>query len=145
MGLSRSLHATSRKSVVTNPCAALNIASADCPRYRSTNMEVIELDTGKMISWFRQIFFSSESKLVSCYSQGNLLMQCPQLTWNVFYSNVFTSNNFVTIDQMSIFIIFTPAADFGSTFSGALTDEHGRVKAIWGSFSTQVCTDLQCL
>ncbi|TYG56501.1 hypothetical protein ES288_D08G068900v1 [Gossypium darwinii] len=73
VGLSRSLQATSRKSVVTNPCAALNIASADCPRYRATNMEVIELDT-----------------------------------------------------------------DFGSTFSGVLTDEHGRVQAIWGSFSTQL-------
>lgn len=47
MGLSRSLQATSRKSVVTNPCAALNIGSADSPRYRATNMEVIELDTGK--------------------------------------------------------------------------------------------------
>lgn len=46
MGLSRSLQATSRKSVVTNPCAALNIGSADSPRYRATNMEVIELDTG---------------------------------------------------------------------------------------------------
>ncbi|KAE8666947.1 Protease Do-like 7 [Hibiscus syriacus] len=32
VGLSRSLQATSRKSVVTNPCAALNIGSADCPR-----------------------------------------------------------------------------------------------------------------
>lgn len=30
------------------------------------------------------------------------------------------------------------SADFGSTFSGVLTDEHGRVRAIWGSFSTQV-------
>ena len=47
VGLSRSLQATSRKSIVTNPCAALNIGSADCPRYRATNMEVIELDTGK--------------------------------------------------------------------------------------------------
>ncbi|KAK1279930.1 Protease Do-like 7 [Acorus gramineus] len=28
--------------------------------------------------------------------------------------------------------------DFGSTFSGVLTDERGRVQAIWGSFSTQV-------
>lgn len=46
VGLSRSLQATSRKSVVTNPCAALNIGSADSPRYRATNMEVIELDTG---------------------------------------------------------------------------------------------------
>ncbi|GAY43780.1 hypothetical protein CUMW_077170 [Citrus unshiu] len=73
VGLSRSLQATSRKSIVTNPCAALNISSADCPRYRAMNMEVIELDT-----------------------------------------------------------------DFGSTFSGVLTDEHGRVQAIWGSFSTQV-------
>ncbi|XP_021296393.1 protease Do-like 7 isoform X1 [Herrania umbratica] len=73
VGLSRSLQATSRKSVVTNPCAALNIGSADCPRYRATNMEVIELDT-----------------------------------------------------------------DFGSTFSGVLTDEHGRVQAVWGSFSTQL-------
>ncbi|XP_057752867.1 protease Do-like 7 isoform X1 [Arachis stenosperma] len=72
VGLSRSLQATSRKSVVTNPCAALNIGSADSPRYRATNMEVIELDT-----------------------------------------------------------------DFGSTFSGVLTDEQGRVQAIWGSFSTQ--------
>ncbi|XP_043695040.1 protease Do-like 7 isoform X2 [Telopea speciosissima] len=74
VGLSRSLQATSRKSIVTNPCAALNIGSADCPRYKATNMEVIELDT-----------------------------------------------------------------DFGSTFSGVLTDERGRIQAIWGSFSTQVC------
>ncbi|CDP02710.1 unnamed protein product [Coffea canephora] len=73
VGLSRSLQATSRKSFVTNPCAALNIGSADCPRYRATNMEVIELDT-----------------------------------------------------------------DFGSTFSGVLTDELGRVQAVWGSFSTQL-------
>lgn len=48
VGLSRSLQATSRKSIVTNPCAALNIGSADCPRYRATNMEVIELDTGTL-------------------------------------------------------------------------------------------------
>ncbi|KAG6390105.1 hypothetical protein SASPL_151587 [Salvia splendens] len=68
-----SLQATSRKSFVTNPSAALNIGSADCPRYRATNMEVIELDT-----------------------------------------------------------------DFGSTFSGVLTDDFGRVQAIWGSFSTQL-------
>ncbi|KAI3726424.1 hypothetical protein L1987_66221 [Smallanthus sonchifolius] len=70
---SRSLQATSRKSVVTNPCAALQISSAESPRYRETNMEVIELDT-----------------------------------------------------------------DFGSSFSGVLTDEHGRVKAIWASFSFQL-------
>ncbi|KAK4490538.1 hypothetical protein RD792_001220 [Penstemon davidsonii] len=73
VGLSRSLQATSRKSFVTNPCAALNIGSADCPRYRATNMEVIELDT-----------------------------------------------------------------DFGSTFSGVLTDDLGRVQALWGSFSAQL-------
>ncbi|GAU12770.1 hypothetical protein TSUD_122630, partial [Trifolium subterraneum] len=71
VGLSRSLQATSRKSVVTNPSAALNIGSADSPRYRATNMEVIELDT-----------------------------------------------------------------DFGSSFSGVLTDEQGRVQALWASFST---------
>ncbi|XVF31650.1 hypothetical protein REPUB_Repub17cG0009500 [Reevesia pubescens] len=45
VGLSRSLQATSRKLVVTNPSAALNIGSADYPRYRATNMEIIELDT----------------------------------------------------------------------------------------------------
>ncbi|XP_077244000.1 degP protease 7 isoform X2 [Tasmannia lanceolata] len=73
VGLSRSLQATSRKSTVTNPGAALNIGSADSPRYRATNMEVIELDT-----------------------------------------------------------------DFGNTFSGVLTDERGRVQALWGSFSTQL-------
>ncbi|XP_004503142.1 protease Do-like 7 isoform X2 [Cicer arietinum] len=73
VGLSRSLQATSRKSVVTNPSAALNIGSAENPRYRATNMEVIELDT-----------------------------------------------------------------DFGGSFSGVLTDEQGRVKALWGSFSTQL-------
>lgn len=49
VGLSRSLQATSRKSIVTNPCAALNIGSADSPRYRATNMEVIELDTGILV------------------------------------------------------------------------------------------------
>ncbi|KAK9700240.1 hypothetical protein RND81_08G225800 [Saponaria officinalis] len=73
VGLSRSLQATSRKSIVTNPGAALNIGSAANPRYRAINMEVIELDT-----------------------------------------------------------------DFGSTFSGVLTNEHGRVQALWGSFSTQI-------
>ncbi|CAM6099321.1 unnamed protein product [Calypogeia fissa] len=45
IGLSRSLQATSRKSIVTNPGAALNVGAADCPRYRAMNMEVIELDT----------------------------------------------------------------------------------------------------
>ncbi|XWS75557.1 hypothetical protein CRYUN_Cryun01aG0100500 [Craigia yunnanensis] len=73
VGLSKSLQATSRKSVVTNPSAALNIGFADYPRYRATNMEIIELDT-----------------------------------------------------------------DFGRSFSGVLTDEHGRVHAIWARFSTQL-------
>ncbi|XP_070041821.1 protease Do-like 7 isoform X4 [Nicotiana tomentosiformis] len=73
VGLSRSLQATSRKSIVTNPSAALKSGSSDVPRYRATNLEVIELDT-----------------------------------------------------------------DFGSTFSGVLTDERGRVQALWGSFSTQL-------
>ncbi|KAK9061958.1 hypothetical protein SSX86_019142 [Deinandra increscens subsp. villosa] len=73
VGLDRSLRATSIRSVVTNPSTAINIGLADSPRYRATNMEVIELDT-----------------------------------------------------------------DFGSSFSGVLTDEKGRVKAIWGSFSTQL-------
>ncbi|KAJ4788602.1 Pro-apoptotic serine protease NMA111 [Rhynchospora pubera] len=73
VGLSRSLQATSRKSIITNPSAAVNIGSADSPRYRAMNMEVIELDT-----------------------------------------------------------------DFGSTFSGILTDEQGRVQALWASFSTQL-------
>lgn len=57
VGLSRSLQATSRKSIVTNPCAALNIGSADCPRYRAINMEVIELDTGKLVASRFRIFW----------------------------------------------------------------------------------------
>ncbi|XP_019173134.1 PREDICTED: protease Do-like 7 isoform X2 [Ipomoea nil] len=73
VGLSRNIRAKSRKSIVTNPCATLTVASADCPRYKATNMEVIELDT-----------------------------------------------------------------DFGASFSGVLTDECGRVQALWGSFSAQV-------
>ncbi|CAH9094627.1 unnamed protein product [Cuscuta epithymum] len=72
VGLSTSMQAISRKSIVTNPYAALNIESTDCPQYRAINMEVIELDT-----------------------------------------------------------------DFGNTFNGVLTDERGRVQALWGSFSYQ--------
>nr|GLL19295.1 protease Do-like 7 isoform X2 [Ipomoea trifida] len=73
VGLTRNIRAKSRKSIVTNPCAALTVASADCPQYKATNMEVIELDI-----------------------------------------------------------------DFGASFSGVLTDDCGRVQALWGSFSTQV-------
>lgn len=45
VGLSRSLQVTSRKSIVTDPGAALNVGYSDYPRYRAMNMEVIELDT----------------------------------------------------------------------------------------------------
>ncbi|KAJ6793499.1 protease Do-like 7 [Iris pallida] len=69
VGLNGSLRVTSRKSIVTNPCTILNIGSSKSPRYRATNMEVIELDT-----------------------------------------------------------------DFGSNFSGVLTDAQGRVQALWPAF-----------
>ncbi|GFZ18894.1 DegP protease 7 [Actinidia rufa] len=61
VGLSRSLQATSRKSVATNPLSALNIGSANGPRYRVTNVEVIELDTGNLESlWFElDLIFSN--------------------------------------------------------------------------------------
>ncbi|VFQ70275.1 unnamed protein product [Cuscuta campestris] len=73
VALNTSLQAISRKSIVTNSYEALNIESAECPRYRAINMEVIALDT-----------------------------------------------------------------DFGKQFSGVLTDEHGRVQALWGCFSFQL-------
>lgn len=44
-GLTDGLLSTSRKSVVTNPNLAANVSSADAPRYRAMNMELIELDT----------------------------------------------------------------------------------------------------
>ncbi|GAQ82286.1 hypothetical protein KFL_001060190 [Klebsormidium nitens] len=44
-GLTDGLLPTSRKSVVTNPNLAANVSSADAPRYRAMNMELIELDT----------------------------------------------------------------------------------------------------
>ncbi|KAL6960902.1 Protease Do-like 7 [Sarracenia purpurea var. burkii] len=103
VGLSRSLQATSRKSVVTNSYAALNIGSANSPRYRATNMEVIELDT------------------------GNLEYPCLDMELN--FPNVGCSAFILALSMV--------VSDFGKTFSGVLTDEHGRVQAIWGSFSTQ--------
>ncbi|CAI7816156.1 unnamed protein product, partial [Closterium sp. NIES-54] len=45
VGLSRSQAVTSRQSVVTNPTATLTVGAADCPRYRSINMDVVEIDT----------------------------------------------------------------------------------------------------
>jgi hypothetical protein len=103
VGLSRSLQATSRKSVVTNPSAALNIGSADSPRYRATNMEVIELDTGK---------------------------------FGCFY---FFNKPYIHI-WINVLLLMCSNTDFGSSFSGVLTDEQGRVQALWASFSTQVLT-----
>ncbi|CAH9086893.1 unnamed protein product [Cuscuta epithymum] len=70
VGLNKCLQTKSRKSIVTNACASLTIATSGCPHYIATNMEVIELDTA-----------------------------------------------------------------FGASFSGVLTDELGRVRALWGSFS----------
>lgn len=51
MGLSKSQLITSRKSVITNACAASNVVSAKVPRYRAMNMELIELDTGKFLDF----------------------------------------------------------------------------------------------
>lgn len=34
--------------------------------------------------------------------------------------------------------------DFGSKFSGVLTDQEGRVRALWGSYSEQVMPIFRC-
>lgn len=50
IGLNRSLRTVSRKSVVTNAFFNISTGSANSPRFRALNMEVIELDNGKE-SW----------------------------------------------------------------------------------------------
>ena len=35
--------------------------------------------------------------------------------------------------------------DFGTKFSGVLTDAGGRLRALWGSYSEQVCRARTCL
>lgn len=47
--------------------------------------------------------------------------------------------------QINVLLFMYLSTDFGSTFSGVLTDEQGRVQAIWGSFSTQVYTTYSLL
>lgn len=34
--------------------------------------------------------------------------------------------------------------DFGATFSGVLTDDEGRVRALWGSYAEQVGNRTAC-
>jgi hypothetical protein len=34
--------------------------------------------------------------------------------------------------------------DFGATFSGVLTDDEGRVRALWGSYAEQVGRSTLC-
>ena len=82
VGLSRSLQATSRKSIVTNPCAAVNIASADSPRYRATNMEVIELDTGTWSYHCLYHFFISSSLIISTILPSILFRFWQYILWS---------------------------------------------------------------
>lgn len=46
VGLNSTHQVTSRKSIITNACDALDVRLAESPRYRATNSELIELDTG---------------------------------------------------------------------------------------------------
>lgn len=58
--------------------------------------------------------------------------------WN---SHCLNLNLIFSVDLIDFSLFYVVlCSDFGSTFSGVLTDEHGRVQAIWGSFSTQVYT-----
>jgi len=85
VGLSKNLRAQSRKSTVTNPCLALYVHQVDRPRYGATNMEVIELDSGKRtdlnfpslgLYWFQMSIlcgisgFGSEFTGVLCDERG---------------------------------------------------------------------------
>lgn len=99
VGLSKTLRAKSRKSVVTNPCGTIN-TSAERPRYRATNMEVIELDSGK--------------RLILCFPSFALTM----------------------VSECLLCCI----SDFGHEFTGLLCNGHGKVQAIWASFSNKVRT-----
>ncbi|PWA99685.1 peptidase S1C, Peptidase S1, PA clan, PDZ-like domain protein [Artemisia annua] len=90
--LDSGLRATSRKSVVTNPYAVMKLSFGRVPRYRATNMEFIELDTGTLL-----------------------------------FSIIFIDDFSSTSDEVH--------ADLSSILAGVLTNEHGKVKALWGSFS----------
>lgn len=63
--------------------------------------------------------------------QTYLMQHC-----GIYSSNLYSSFRYYLIQVFDS--IYSVSSDFGSTFSGVLTDEHGRVQAIWGSFSTQV-------
>lgn len=86
-------------------------------------MEVIEIDTGKMELNFHL------SKLV---------LFTLSVAW-LFAFFVASANQKKTSSYncLSLHVV-----DFGGAFSGVLTDELGRVHAVWGSFSTQVFSSL---
>ncbi|VAI55903.1 unnamed protein product [Triticum turgidum subsp. durum] len=75
-----SLHAKSRKSIVTN-WQAVNICSSDFPRYRAINTEVIELDTDSVIELsgvltdeqgrVQALWASISSQLFGCGKEGD--------------------------------------------------------------------------
>lgn len=94
----RSLKAISRKSTVTNPCLSLHVSSSDPPCYRATNMEVIELDSGKRVD--------------------------------------LNGPNFVGLYAIHADLTLCYIPDFGNAFTGVLSNEHGKVQAIWASFSS---------
>jgi hypothetical protein len=68
VGLTRSLQAISKKLVVTDSCNALTIPSLDFPHYRATNMEVIDLDTGKFgCFYFYNQYFTHLDKCLTLH------------------------------------------------------------------------------